>query len=88
MTALALVQLPAGEPSIVPATEQERVRLLLAMKTAADFYDLHFAIAEHTGYVRGLWLACDISSSQLVLFQAQARRVAGQSADRLAKVTS
>lgn len=71
----------------VPLVDQERVRLLLAIKTAPDFYELHFAIAEHGGYVRGLFMACQISAPVLVVFQVEARRVAQVSADRLALVT-
>lgn len=44
--------------SPVPLVDQERVRLLLAIKAARDFYDLEFAQAEHGGYVRGLFMAC------------------------------
>jgi hypothetical protein len=73
--------------SPVPLVDQERVRLLLAIKAASDFYDLHFAIAEHGGYVRGLFMACQISAAVLVVFQVDARRVAQCSADRLAWVT-
>lgn len=73
--------------SQVPLVDQERVRLLLAIKAASDFYDLHFAIAEHGGYVRGLFMACQISAPALVVFQVEARRVAQCSADRLAWVT-
>lgn len=73
--------------SPVPLVDQERVRLLLAIKSAPDFYELHFAIAEHGGYVRGLFMACQISAPVLVIFQLEARRVAQSSADRLALVT-
>lgn len=74
--------------SPVPLVDQERVRLLLAIKAAPDFYELHFAIAEHGGYVRGLFMACQISAPVLVVFQLEARRVAQVSADRLALVTA
>lgn len=73
--------------SPVPLVDQERTRLLLAIKAAPDFYELHFAIAEHGGYVRGLFMACQISAPVLVIFQLEARRVAQASADRLALVT-
>ncbi len=73
--------------SPVPLVEQERTRLLLAIKAAPDFYELHFAIAEHGGYVRGLFMACQISAPVLVVFQLEARRVSQRSADRLAGVT-
>lgn len=73
--------------SPVPLVDQERTRLLLAIKSALDFYELHFAIAEHGGYVRGLFMACQISAPVLVVFQVEARRVAQASADRLAVVT-
>lgn len=73
--------------SPVPLVDQERTRLLLEMKNAGDFYDLHFAIAEHTGFVRGLFMAHQISAPVLVVFQCEARRVAQVSADRLALVT-
>jgi hypothetical protein len=73
--------------SPVPLVEQERTRLLLAIKAAPDFYELHFAIAEHDGYVRGLFMACQISAPVLVVFQVEARRVSQRSADRLAGVT-
>jgi len=73
--------------SPVPLVDQERTRLLLAIKAAPDFYELHFAIAEHCGYVRGLFMACQISAPSLVAFQFEARRVAQVSADRLAVVT-
>lgn len=73
--------------SPVPLVDQERTRLLLTIKSAPDFYELHFAIAEHGGYVRGLFMACQISVSVLVIFQLEARRVAQASADRLALVT-
>lgn len=73
--------------SPVPLVDQERTRLLLAIKAAPDFYELHFAIAEHGGYVRGLFMACQISAPVLVIFQLEARRVAQVSADRLAVVT-
>lgn len=73
--------------SPVPLVEQERTRLLLAIKAAPDFYELHFAIAEHGGYVRGLFMACQISAPVLVVFQVEARRVSQRSADRLAGVT-
>lgn len=72
--------------SPVPLVDQERVRLLLAIKAARDFYDLEFAQAEHGGYVRGLFMACQISASSLVAFQFEARRIAQVSADRLALV--
>ena len=75
------------DPSPVPLVDQERIRLLLAIKAAPDFYELHFAIAEHCGYVRGLFMACQISAPSLVAFQFEARRVAQVSADRLAVVT-
>lgn len=80
---MTLRSLPTIEPSIVPSIEQERIRLLLAMSRAADFYDLCFTSSEHTGYVRGLWMGMQISSPQLVLFQAEAGRVFDRSADRL-----
>lgn len=73
--------------SPVPLVDQERTRLLLAMKAAADFYDLHFVMAEHAGFVRGLFMAHQISAPVLVVFQVEARRVAQASADRLAMVT-
>lgn len=73
--------------SPVPLVDQERIRLLLEMKNAADFYDLHFVIAEHSGFVRGLFMAHQISAPVLVVFQAEARCVARVSADRLALVT-
>lgn len=73
--------------SPVPLVDQERTRLLLEMKNAADFYDLHFAIAEHSGFVRGLFMAMQISAPVLVVFQVEARRVAQVAADRLALVT-
>jgi len=73
--------------SPVPLVDQERTRLMLAIKAAPDFYELHFAIAEHAGYVRGLFMACQISAPVLVIFQLEARRVAQASADRLALVT-
>jgi len=73
--------------SPVPLVDQERNRLLLAMKNAVDFYDLHFVMAEHAGFVRGLFMAHQISAPVLVVFQVEARRVAQVSADRLAWVT-
>lgn len=73
--------------SPVPLVDQERVRLLLAIKTARDFYELEFAQAEHGGYVRGLFMACQISAPSLVAYQFEARRVAQVSADRLVLVT-
>ena len=73
--------------SPVPLVDQERIRLLLEMKNAADFYDLHFVIAEHAGFVRGLFMAHQISAPVLVVFQIEARRVAQVAADRLALVT-
>lgn len=75
------------EFSPVPLIDQERTRLLLAMKNAVDFYDLHFVIAEHAGFVRGLFMAHQISAPVLVVFQVEARRVAQASADRLAWIT-
>ena len=73
--------------SPVPLIDQERTRLLLAMKNAIDFYDLHFVIAEHAGFVRGLFMAHQISAPVLVVFQVEARRVSQAAADRLAMVT-
>lgn len=73
--------------SPVPLVDQERTRLLLSMRKALDFYELHFAIAEHSGFVRGLFMACQISAPVLVVFQVEARRVAQAAADRLALVT-
>ena len=73
--------------SPVPLVDQERTRLLLEMKNAADLYDLHFVIAEHSGFVRGLFMAHQISAPVLVVFQVEARRVAAASADRLAMFT-
>lgn len=73
--------------SPVPLIDQERTKLLLQMKQAPDFYDLHFVIAEHSGFVRGLFMACQISAPVLVVFQLEARRVAQRAADRLAQVT-
>lgn len=80
---MTLRSLPAIDPSIVPVIEQERIRLLLAMKQAGDFYDLCFVSSEHTGYVRGLWMGCQISSRQLVVFQGEATRVFDLAAARL-----
>ena len=51
---MSLLSRPVVEASIVPLVDRERTRLLLDIKNAADFYDLHFLIAEHTGYLRGL----------------------------------
>lgn len=73
--------------SPVPLVDQERTRLLLEMKNAADFYELHFSIAEHSGFVRGLYMSHQISAPVLVVFQVEAKRVAQASADRLAWVT-
>lgn len=69
--------------SPVPLVDQERTRLLLEIKNAADFYYLHFAIAEHSGFVRGLFMSHQISAPVLVVFQVEAKRVAAVSADRL-----
>jgi hypothetical protein len=75
------------DQSPVPLVDQERTRLLLEMKKAADFYELHFAIAEHAGFVRGLFMSHQISAPVLVVFQLEAKSVAAVSADRLAWVT-
>lgn len=83
--AMTLPFVPFAERSIVPATEQERVRLLLEMKHAQDFYVLEFAMAEHTGFVRGLFMALEISSAQLTIFQHMAKRVWTHRAEQLAK---
>lgn len=87
MSALVLRGGLQFDHSPVPLVDQERTRLLLEMKKAADFYDLHFAIAEHSGFVRGLFMSMQISASVLVVFQVEARRVADVAADRLALVT-
>lgn len=90
MSAVMVMQRPGQGMTlgpVTPPTDQERVRLLLGMKDATDFYDLHFVMAEHSGFVRGLFMAGHISASMLVMFQAEARRVAQAAADRLAWVT-
>lgn len=73
--------------SPVPLVDQERTRLLLEMKKAIDFYDLHFAIAEHGGYIRGLYIAGQISRPVFIVFSVEGDRVGRASADRLAMVT-
>lgn len=90
MSLVAVMQAPGlgMTQSVMPPTDQERVRLLLAMKEAQDFYELHFSIAEHAGFVRGLFMSGQISAPSLVVFQFEGRRVAQCSADRLAKVTA
>lgn len=88
MSALVLRGGLIFDQSPTPLVDQERTRLLLEMKNAVDFYDLHFAIAEHAGFVRGLFMAMQISAPVLVVFQCEARQVAARSADRLAKVTA
>lgn len=75
------------DQSPVPLIDQERTRLLLAIKAAPDFYELHFAIAEHGGYIRGLFMACQISAPVLTVFQVEMTRIAQRAADRLAVVT-
>lgn len=71
------------EPSPVPVVDQERQRLLLAMKHAQDLYELQAIAAEHLGYVRGLFMGMQISPSTLVVFQREASRVCATSVTRL-----
>lgn len=87
MTGLSVVRVIRYDGAMSEVS-QERVRLLLAMKDAVDFYDLHFAIAEHFGYVRGLYLGGQISSAVMTVFGSEATSVAQVSADRLAGVTA
>ncbi|WBG61857.1 hypothetical protein ELR50_02770 [Pseudomonas citronellolis] len=69
--------------AVTPLVDQERHRLLLLVKFARDHYDLHFALAEYQGYVRGLFMSLQISAPVLVLFQVEAHRVADAAARRL-----
>ncbi len=71
------------EPSPVPVVDQERQRLLLAMKHAQDVYELQAVAAEHLGYVRGLFMGMQISPATLVVFQREANRICATSATRL-----
>ena len=84
---MSLLSRPVVEASIVPLVDRERTRLLLDIKNAADFYDLHFLIAEHTGYLRGLSFSGQISRSTHSVFMVEAKLVAEAAAKRLSEVT-
>lgn len=77
---------PVAEPSPVPTVDQERNRLLLEIKNAADYYFLHFAQAEYAGFVRGLQMAGQISKFSLIVFEAHASIVSEYAFQRLTKV--
>lgn len=86
MSSMTLYTGPVSEPSPVPTVDQERNRLLLEIKNAADFYFLHFAQAEYAGFVRGLQMAGQISTFSLSVFEAHGAIVSRHAADRLAEV--
>ncbi|MCQ4289548.1 hypothetical protein NA647_19250 [Pseudomonas stutzeri] len=69
--------------SPMPPTEQERIRLLCAIKKATDHYELAFASAELDGFSRGLFVSGAISESTLTVFNAQHLHVYGIAFDRI-----
>ncbi len=71
------------ESSPMPRVEQERIRLLCAVKHAADHYEMAFAHAVLDGYTRGLYVSGEISDAMLTLFSAQHSAVLGSAIERL-----
>lgn len=71
------------DASPMPRTEQERIRLLCAIKQASDHYELAFASAALDGYTRGLYVSGEISDARLTVFNSQHSAVLGSTIDRL-----
>lgn len=71
------------ERSPMPPAEQERIRLMCAIKKASDHYELAFASAELGGFVRGLCLSGAISDATLTVYTAQHLHVYGIAFDRI-----
>ena len=71
------------DASPMPRSEQERIRLLCAVKHASDHYELAFASASLDVYTRGLYVSGEISDAMLTVFNTQHSAVLGSTIDRL-----
>ncbi|HBM08915.1 MAG TPA: hypothetical protein DD403_12550 [Pseudomonas sp.] len=71
------------ERSPMPPAEQERIRLLCAIKKASDHYELAFASAELDGFARGLYVSGAISDAMLSVYTVQHLHVYGIAFDRI-----
>lgn len=71
------------DASPMPRTEQERIRLLCAVKHAVDHYEVAYASAALDGYTRGLYVSGEISDAMLTVFNSQHSAVLGSAIDRL-----
>jgi len=69
--------------SPMPPAEQERIRLLCAIKKASDHYELAFASATLDGFARGLYASGAISDAALTIYNAQHLHVYGIAFDRI-----
>ena len=83
----AVARLPAHGMTFdvgpMPRTQQERIRLLCAVKHAPDHYELAFASAALDGYTHGLYVSGEISDAMLAVFYAQHAAVIGSTIERL-----
>lgn len=69
-----------------PTIHEERHRLLNAMKTATDYYELAFSSAEHAGYLRGLRDTGVIGGAAHDLYLRESERAITAANDRLLRV--